>query len=255
MKRRAFVLFLPLFVALAAAPSSAQDERFTVMQQAVYLTDANGKPWSDLGCQLRVKLDSEHTKDLGVDEVAVERPPTRFSSGTWKLYNLERDANGTFARVHWVVLKNSADPVVYQIGLYNPETKTEVPWLRKGSSRLMMRSNAPPQTLPAAVANTWLTVLRNNWLWLLIAFLVSLVLAWVLWLRFLFVGLLKRNWGASSAQYFTWVLTLSTLMLGVAAWHYLYLGPRLETWITFGLSGLTVLLLVGVLAVSGRYQS
>src|ERR1051326_5641386 len=96
-----FLLLMLLFA--AAASASAQDERFTVTQQPVYLTDANGKPWSDLSCQLRVKLDSEYTKDLGADEVSVEKPPARFSSGTWKLYNLEQDSNGTFARVNWVV--------------------------------------------------------------------------------------------------------------------------------------------------------
>ncbi len=256
MKSKFLSLFLPLLaLAAAATPVAAQDERFTVMQQPVYLTDANGKPWSDLTHQLRVKLDSEYTKDLGADEIGVERPPARFSSGTWKLYNLEQDANGTFARVNWIVIKNSNDPVAYQIGLYNPATKTEVPWLRKGSSRMMMRSNMPPQTVPTAVANTWLTVLRNNWVWLAVAVGVSLVLAYILWLRFLFVGLLKRNWDADRAQYVTWIITLATLLAGVAVWHLYSLGPRLETWITFGLSGATLLLLGVVLAVSGRYQS
>ncbi|MDT5268217.1 MAG: hypothetical protein QOH49_403 [Acidobacteriota bacterium] len=256
MKPKFLSLFLPLLMlAVAATSAGAQDERFTAMQQPVYLTDANGKPWSDLTCQLRVKLDSEYTKDLGADEIGIEKPPTRFSSGTWKLYNLEQDSNGTFARVNWVVLKNSNDPVVYQIGLYNPATKTEVPWLRKGSSRMMMRNNVPPQTVPTALANSWASVFRNNWVMLAVFTAAGLLLAYILWLRFLFVALLKKNWGASSAQYVTWVLTLATLLGGIAAWHYYNLGPRLETWITLGLTGVTVLLLGVVLAVSGRYQS
>jgi hypothetical protein len=242
-----------LLIVAAAPAARAQDERFTVTQQSVYLTDANGKPWSDLSCQLRVKLDSEYTKDLGADEVAVERPPARFSSGTWKLYNLEQDSNGTFARVNWVVLKDSNDPIVYQIGLFNPATKTEVPWLRKGSSRLMMRNNVPPQTVPAAVANSWGSVVRNNWVTLAIIAGIGLVLAYVLILRFLFAGLLDRwDWGAASAQYFTWTLSLVVFAVAVAVWHWLYLGPRMETWAAAAAIGLSLLLLAGVLAVAGR---
>jgi hypothetical protein len=253
MKPRSLLLYLlaALLLSAAATPARAQDERFTVTQQSVYLTDANGKPWSDLSCQLRVKLDSEYTKDLGADEVAVERPPARFSSGTWKLYNLEQDSNGTFARVNWIVLKDSNDPVVYQIGLFNPATKTEVPWLRKGGSRLMMRNNVPPQTVPAAVPNSWGSVVRNNWLMLAILAAGGLLLAYVLVLRFLFAGLLRRDWGAASAQYFTWTLSLLMLAASVAAWHYLYLGARVETWVAMGAVGAAALLLAGVLAVSG----
>jgi hypothetical protein len=252
MKPKFLSLFLTLIVSFAAASAArAQDERFTVMQQSIYLTDANGKPWSDLSCQFRVKLDSEYTKDLGADEVAVEKPSTRFSSGTWKLYNLEQDSNGVFARVNWIVLKESNDPVAYQIGLYNPVTKTEVPWLRKGSSRLMMRNNVPPQTLPAGVANAWWTVIRNNWMMLVILVAGGLLLAYILFLRFLFAGLLRRNWGAASAQYFTWALTLVLVLASIALWHYLYLGVRVETWAALAAVGVATLLLAGVLAVSG----
>ena len=250
-----FLSLLPLMLLfIATAPASAQDERFTVMQQSVYLTDANGKPWSDLTCQLRVKLDSEYTNDLGADEVSVEKPlPARFSSGTWKLYNLEQDSNGTFARINWVVLKNSNDPVVYQIGLYNPATKTEVPWLRKGSSRLMMRNNVPPQTLPAGVANTWSSVFRNNWVMFVIFSVAGLLLAYILILRFLFAGLLRRDWGAASAQYFTWSLSLVLIVASIAAWHYMYLGARPETWAALAAVGVASLLLAGVMGVAGKH--
>ena len=255
MKARSFLLSISaaLLLLAAAGPARAQDDRFTVTQQSVYLTDAAGKPWSDLSCQLRVKLDSEYTKDLGADEVSVERPPARFSSGTWKLYNLEQDSNGTFARVNWVVLKEGTDPVVYQIGLFNPTIKNEVPWLRKGSSRLMMRNNVPPQTVPAAVPNSWGSVVRNNWVTLAVIGGIGLLLAYVLILRFLFAGLLDRwDWGAASAQYFTWTMSLVVVSAALTVWHWLYLGSRLETWVAAAAIGLSLLLLVGVLAVAGR---
>jgi len=253
MKSRIILLFVStlLLVAATSDVARAQEDRFTATQQPIYLVDANGKPWSDLSYQLRVKLDSEYTKDLGANEISIDKPQTSFSSGTWKLYNLEQDSKGTFARVNWLVLKGSNDPVVYQIGLYNPNTKSEVSWLRKGASRVMMRNNAVPQQGQLAQLNPWSLVFKNNWPIFALVLVGSALLIYILILRFLFSGLLRRHWGAASAQYFTWALSLMLLLLVLAGWSYVYLGARVETWITFALSGATLLLLFIVLAVAG----
>ncbi len=246
---------LLLISAAGAARGQGQDERFTVTQQPIYLVDANGKPWGDLSCQLRVKLDSEHTRELGADEISVEKPQTSFSSGTWKLYNLEQDPKGTFARVNWIVYKGSNDPVFYQIELYNPATRNAVPWLRPGASRVMMRNNVAPQAGQLGQLNPLWPVLKSNWLIFSLVLVGSVLLVYFLILRFLFSGLLHRDWGAASAQYVTWVISLALILLATAGWSYVYLGARVETWVMLALAGATVLLLGVVLAVAGTKQT
>lgn len=257
MKKHTHLPFLALALLLAAsAAARAQDEKFASTVQPIYLTDANGKPWADLTCQLRVKLDSEYTKELGADEVRAEKPqPASFSSGTWKLYVLEQDSKGTFARVNWVVHKNTNDPVAYQIGLYNPATRTEVPLLRRGASRVLMRNNAAPPATQLGERNCWWCVIKNNWVILLVVLLVSILIIYLGVIKFLFAGLLQRSWGAASAQYFTWVLSLALLLLAFAGWSYAYLGTRVETWVAFALTGGAMLLLAVVLAVAGTKQA
>lgn len=246
---------LLLISAAGAARGQGQDERFTVTQQPIHLMDANGKPWSDQSCQLRVKLHSEHTRELGADEISVERPPTSFSSGTWKLYNLEQDSKGTFARVNWIVHKANNDPVYYQIELYNPASRTAVPWQRPGASKVMMRNNVAPQPGQLAQLNSVGSVFRSNWLIFALVLVGSALLVYFLILRFLFSGLLHRDWGAASAQYVTWVISLALVLLAAAGWSYVYLGARVETWVMLALAGATVLLLGVVLAVAGTKQT
>lgn len=246
---------LLLVSAAGAARGQGQDERFAVTQQPIYLMDANGKPWSDLSCQLRVKLDSEHTRELGADEISVERPQTSFSSGTWKLYNLEQDSKGTFARVNWIVHKANNDPVFYQIELYNPASRNAVPWQRPGSSRVMMRNNVAPQAGQLAQLNSVASVFKRNWLIFALVLVGSALLVYFLILRFLFSGLLHRDWGAASAQYVTWVISLALVLLAAAGWSYVYLGARVETWVMLALTGATALLLAVVLAVAGTKQT
>jgi hypothetical protein len=257
MRLRYLLLLVSLILLVGASNAThAQDDRFTTTQQSIYLVDANNKPWSDLSCQLRVKLDSEYTKDLGADEISVEKPLTKFSSGTWRLYNLEQDANGTFARVNWLVLKDSNDPVTYQIGLYNPATKTEIPWLRKGASRVMMRNNTKPSLGQVGANNPVWWVLKNNWPILIGALFLIAVMIYLLILRYFFAGLLHRwQWGAASAQYFTWVLSLVLLLGAVASLSYAYLGTRLETWVMLAMTGAFCVLLIIVYAVSGSKQT
>lgn len=243
MRSRFLWLCASLFLLVTSSSTAlGQDDRFTVVQQPVYLVDANGKPWGDLSDQLRVKLHSEYTKDLGADEVSVEKPPTKFSSGTWKLYPLEQDSNGTFARVNWIVLKNSTEPVVYQIGLYNPATKTEVPWLKKGASKVEMRDNTKLPVSQLQSLNPIGEVLKNNWWLIAIVLLICLVLAYLLIFRWLLIVLLDRRWDADSAQHVTWAGTALFMLLAVAVLASWLFGMRVETWSVIGVAILSLLL-------------
>src|SRR5439155_7440852 len=83
-----------------------------------YWLDQNDRPWSDLSYQMVVRLDPMYSKDLGLDEISVDSPkPIKYTTGDWLLYSLQRDAQGTYAEVDYLVYKDSSDPVSYEIEL------------------------------------------------------------------------------------------------------------------------------------------
>jgi hypothetical protein len=251
MKPRASALLLCCLLILCGAAGTAfgQTKEFVVKQLKQYWVDNNKQPWNDLSDQMAVRIDPQYAKDLGADEISIDNPPIKYETGKWRLYSLKRDAQGTFAEVDYLVYKDSADPVVYQIELQSKNGVSKA--FASGSSKMEVRNDSVAQR-PIVLKDPNAIFLKD---WLLMAgiFLAGAAMVYVLIFRWLFGGLLfKRRWGVPSAEHFTWSMSL-LLLLGIASALVLfYLGPRLETWVIMGLMGFFWLLHAIVWLVSGK---
>lgn len=236
-----------LALPLAANTASAQTREFQIKKLKQYWLDKNERPWSDLSYRMAVRLDPLHAKDVG-DEISVADPPVKYTTGEWRFYSLQRDATGTFAEVDYLVYKDSPEPIGYEVELR--KDNKAAPFL-KGSREVKVGNDSVigrPIALKDANA-----IRLKDWLFIAGIILLGLILVYVIIFRWLFSGLLfKRRWAVSSAEHFTWSLSLLTVLALAAALTVLYLGPRLETWIIIGVLGAFWLLHAVVWVVSGK---
>lgn len=196
---------------------------------------------------MAVRLDPLHARDVG-DEISIADPPIKYTTGEWRFYSLQRDARGTFAEVDYLVYKDSADPIGYEVELR--KDNKAVPFLR-GSREIKVSNDSVNSG--EIILKDRNPIFLKDWLFLAAIILLGLILVYVLVFRWLFSGLLfKRRWAVSSAEHFTWSLSLLAVLALTAVVTILYLGPRLQTWIITGVLGAFWLLHGVVWLVSGK---
>lgn len=251
----------PLLLCLAigmlfALQSTARAQEFVVARCNMYITDKNGQPWSDLSNRLIVGLHPEHTQELPNGEVAANNEQGRevkFTSGPPKQYTLVKDPQGrTYATVEWVVWNDPGKQVVYRVGVLDPATKREISILREGGTKLVMRNDkkCPPVTRANALNNLW-SIIKRNWIVITAVMLLGILLAYFLVFRWMFAGLLRRQWGVGAAQNLTWALSLLVILAFIAGLAVYLLGMRVETYALLGLAGASLLLVLLVGLISG----
>ncbi len=247
MKHKFLLLSLLLLLsALTTNSVSAQSREFQIKKLKQYWLDKNDRPWSDLSYRMAVRLDPLYAKDLG-DEISLGDPPIKYTTGEWRFYSLQRDERGTFAEVDYLVFKDSPEPIGYEVELR--KDNKAAPFL-KGSREVKVSNDTVSAAIKLKDANP---IFLKDWLFIAAIILVGLILVYILIFRWLFSGLLfKRRWAVSSAEHFTWSLSLLTLLALAAAVTILYLGPRLQTWIIIGVLGVFWLLHGVVWLVSGK---
>jgi hypothetical protein len=245
-------LFIIVVLSLLALPLgtkmvSAQTREFQIKKLKQYWRDQYEQPWSDLSYRMAVRLDPLHAKDVG-DEISITDPPIKYTTGEWRFYSLQRDARGTFAEVDYLVYKDSSEPIGYEIELR--KGNKAVPFL-KGSREIKVSNDSV--TGADLLLKDKNPIFLKDWLFLAGIILLGLILIYVLIFRWLFSGLLfKRRWAVSSAEHFTWSLSLLTVLALAAVVTILYLGPRPQTWIIIGVLGAFWLLHGVVWLVSGK---
>jgi hypothetical protein len=255
MNRKSPLLFLSLLLCLwVGGEARAQDPKeLTVKAVDFYVYDIYGKPWSRLTDQVRIKLDPEFAGEFGATDISVPNTNFSFSTNNVKPYRLEKSSSGTYARVPWIVFKNNNNPVRYIVEVYDPQARRSVAWLRPANGKVERRNNSGGIGGVLREANSVGTTFFANWYIIAGVILLGALLIYFLILKWLFSGLmLRRRWGASSAQNFT--LSLSILMMlaiivGLALYFY---GMRPETWIILGIMAALWLLHGVVWLVSGN---
>lgn len=249
MKRK--ILIIPFVLTLLplalATTASAQTREFQLKKIKQYWRDQYEQPWSDFSCRMAVRLDPLHAKDVG-DEISISDPPIKYTTGEWRYYSLQRDAKGTYAEVDYLVYKDSPEPIGYEVELRRGNKA--VPF-SKGSREVKV-SNDSIIGADIVLKDTN-PIFLKDWLFIAGIILLGLILVYVLIFRWLFSGLLfKRRWAVSSAEHFTWSLSLLTVLALAAVVTILYLGPRLQTWIIIGVLGAFWLMHGVVWLVSGK---
>lgn len=222
---------------LACGAWAQPTEEFVVKTQKVPWLDQNNQPWSDLSCKLAVRLDPQFASNLGLarnDEITgSDNPAVKFTTSP-QLFSLRSEGGQTFAEVPFLVFKNKTDAVVYQIELQR-EGRAVV-FAPGSSSKYSISNNSPaPRAGVAGIPNP--TQLKD-WLIVVGVLLVSALFIYFLIFRGLFKGLLGRGWTTSSAENFTASLSLLLWFVAGLALTFVYLGPRLETYIISGLLAL-----------------
>lgn len=247
MKHKAIV---PVFLWMLIFPLVtvfAQGKEFQVKKVKQYWRDEHERPWSDLSCQMAVRLDPLYAKDLGADEISVDSPPIKYTTGDWRFYSLQRDAQGTYAEIDYLVYKDSADPISYEIELRRGAKA--VPFF-KGSREVKVNNDSASKTIILKEPNP---IFLKDWLFMGGVMLVGLVLIYILIFRWLFTGLLfRRRWAVLSAEHFTWSISLLVMLALAAALTLFYLGPRIATFLIIGISGAFWILHAIVWMVSGK---
>ncbi|HMF55952.1 MAG TPA: hypothetical protein VK619_06310 [Pyrinomonadaceae bacterium] len=248
MRNKASLLYCLLaLLALTAGSTNAQTKEFTVKKLKQYWTDNSGRPWNDLSYQMAVRIDPQYASSLGTDEISTDSPPLKYVTGEWHFFSLQRDAQGTFAEVDYLVYKDSNDPVTYQVELQ--KNGKAAPFASGSSKVVVSNDTASLPRIPISQPNP---ILMKDWLLIIGVMLAGAALIYVLIFRWLFTGLLNRRMAVVSAEHFTWSLSLLAL-LGLATALLLFaLGPRLETWLIMGVTGAFWLLHGVVWLVSGK---
>jgi hypothetical protein len=81
--------------------------------------------------------------------------------------------------------------------------------------------------------------------------LLGILLAYFLVFRWMFAGLLRRQWGVGAAQNLTWALSLLVILAFIAGLAVYLLGMRVETYALLALAGASLLLVLLVGLISG----
>ena len=232
-----------------ASPISAQQNGFVVKHVKQYWQDQNQQPWNDLSYKMAARIDPQYARELGTDEISTDdTTPVKYTTG-WQFYTLQKDAKGTYADVDYLVYKDRNDPVIYQIEL---QKNGKAPPFVNGAVSKMPVSNdsAPPRPVTLNQANA---IFWQDWLLMAGVLLLGAIIVYVLVFRWLFSGLLfRRQWAVSSAEHFTWSMSLLLLLAVAAAMSWFKLGPRLETYAIIAVMGGFWLLHAIVWMVSGK---
>jgi len=256
MNRKSPLLFLSLLLCLLAfGEARAQEDprELTVKPVEFYVYDFYGKPWSRLTDQVRIKLDPEFAGELGASDISVPNSNFSFSANSVKPYRLEKNSSGTYARIPWIVFKNNNNPVRYIVEVYDTQARRPVAWLRPVNGKVERRNNSAGIGGILREANSVGGTFFNNWYIFAGVIFLGALLIYFLILKWLFSGLmLRRRWGASSAQNFTFslsILMMLAIIVGLALYFY---GMRPETWIILGIMAALWLLHGVVWLVSGN---
>jgi len=249
MKIKGVLLCLLLGLTLLSTSIQAQGQtkEFQVKKLKQYWLDSHDQPWNDLSYRMAIRLDPLYAKDVGSDEISIQDPPIKYTTGEWRFFSLQRDAKGTFADVDYLVYKDSPEPIGYEIELR--KGNKAVPF-SKGSREVKVSNDSVPATIRLQSANP---IFLKDWLFMGGLMLVGLILVYILVFRWLFSGLLfRRRWAVPTAEHFTWSASLLVLLALASALTLFYLGPRLETWLVIGIVGAFWLLHGVVWLVSGK---
>jgi hypothetical protein len=240
---------LVALLSLVAVEARAQQNEFVVKHLKEYWQDQNKQPWNDLSYKMAVRIDPQYAQELGSEEISSnDNPPLKYTTG-WQFFTLQKDSKGTFAEVDYLVYKDSNKPIIYQIELQKDGKGVR---FVNGSISKKPVSNDTVQSPPIAVAQTN-AIFWQDWLLIAGVMLAGAAIVYVLIFRWLFSGLLfRRQWAVTSAEHFTWSMSL-LLLLGIAATiAWFKLGPRLETYVLIGIMGVFWLLHAVVWMVSGK---
>jgi hypothetical protein len=254
MKTR-YILLCALIILTGAAAETARGQsadKFVRKTFRQYWRDLNNQPWSDLSYQMAVRIDPQYAQNLNSQEISDEDPvnPLRYPvGGEPHLFSLKRDAVGTYADFDCLVYDNKTDPITYQVELQKGGRSAS--FISGASSRIDLSNDTP--NLPTIGLKENNPLFLKDWLVIAGAILGGAILIYILIFRALFSGLLfKRRWGVSSAEHFTWSMSLLAMLALASALTLFYLGPRLETWVIIGVMGAFWLLHSVVWLVSGK---
>lgn len=249
-KKSSFLIgLLVLLIAYTGVAHAQGSNKFTRKQLKQYWQDQNHRPWNDLSYQLAIRIDPLYAQSLGQNEITSDdTPPLTYAVGEWHYFSLRGDALGTYADLEVLVYADKDDPVTYQVELQ--KNGKSVPFAF-GSSKVEVRNNTPNLgTVGLKQSNA---IFLKDWMIIAGVFLLGAILLYLLVFRWLFRGLLfNRRWGVSSAEHFTWSMTLLGMLALAAGLTLFYLGPRLETWIIIGVMGAFWLLHAVVWLASGK---
>ena len=252
--KRAVIVLSSLLVVIAACTGVIQAQgsnKFTRKQVKEYWRDQMQRPWNDLTYQMAIRIDPVYAQSLGgTNEISSdETPPLVYAVGEWHYFSLKSDAIGTYADVDVLVYADKDDPVTYQVELQ--KNGKAVPFISGSSSKVEIRNNTP--NLPIIGINRPNAIVLKDWMIIAGVLLIGAILLYLLVFRWLFRGLLfNRRWGVSSAEHFTWSMSLLGMLALAAGLTLFYLGPRLETWIIIGVMGAFWLLHAIVWLASGK---
>jgi hypothetical protein len=250
MKRRLafFCSVMGLLAAFASAAHGQAAGKFEVKHLKQYWFDSLGQPWNDTTYQMAVTLDPQFAQGLPQD-ISSEDSAVTYTIGAPKLFSLKRDATGTYADVDYLAYADKDDPITYRVELKKGAksasfvnqtgSKVEIRRDTANLSRIQLKENNP--------------IMLDDWLMIAGVLFGGAILLYVLVFRWLFKGLLfNRRWGVSSAEHFTWSMSLLGLLALAAALTVFYLGPRIETWVIIGVMGAFWLLHAIVWLASGK---
>ena len=253
MKHKATAIIILTLIFICSSEAEAQNK---YQKKSIQVTwrDGRGDAWSDLDCQMAIRIDPQYAATLNASEISSDdNPPLAYAIGEWHYFSLKNDGARTYAEPDVLVYADKADPVTYQIELQ--KDKKSLPFTQGSTSKLDVSNDSPNLDVGVEQVNT--PQLRD-WLIVAGAILVGAILLYVIVFRWLFSGLLfNRRWAVSKAEHFTWSLSLILLLaLGaVMTLFYKPFGPRLETWLIIGVLGAFWFLHAIVWMVSGKEQS
>jgi len=171
MKSKATILVLLWTLIFPSVIAFGQGKEFQVKKLKQYWRDEHEQPWNDLSYQMAVRLDPLYAKDLGVDEISVDNPPVKYTTGDWRFYSLQRDAQGTYAEVDYLVYKDSPDFISYEIELR--KGNKAAPFL-KGSREVKVNNDSAPRPISLKESNP---IFLKDWLFMGGVMLIDLQVA------------------------------------------------------------------------------
>lgn len=252
MKEKIAFLFalLVLMIAHTGVAHAQGSNKFIRKQVKEYWRDQMQRPWNDLSYQMAIRIDPVYAQALGQNEISSDdTPPLTYAVGEWRYFSLKSDATGTYADVEALVYADKDEPVTYQVELQ--KNGKALPFTSGYSSKVDIKNDTLFLTpIPVPLPNA---IFLKDWMIIAGVLLLGAILLYLLVFRWLFRGLLfNRRWGVSSAEHFTWSMSLLGMLAIAAGLTLFYLGPRLETWIIIGVMGAFWLLHAIVWLASGK---